>query len=581
MRDLSRQAVIDRLRRDPAPEVLVIGAGINGAAVFRELALNGVRVLLVDRGDIAQGASSALSRMVHGGLRYLETADFALVREGATERNRLLRNAPHLVGPLRTIVPLYDSWGGTLAAAARFLRRPVRAGRRGAVLVRIGLALYDWLGRSERTMPKHRMLGRDAALAAMPGLTRGIAAAAEYWDGWVSHPERINLELVLDALHAAPQAEALTYAAAEGIDAEAVTLRDTMTDTTLRIAPRIVVNAAGAWIDRVNAPMGVNRRLIGGTKGSHLVIDHDGLRAALGDAMLYFEAPDGRTCIVFPYLGNVLLGTTDIRVEDADGVRCTEEEIDYLLGVLGQVLPDVAIGREHIRFRYSGVRPLPHVDAATPGMIPRSHSLVASEATPQRPFPVLSMVSGKWTTFRAFGEQAADDVLRRLGRARLAGTQALPIGGGAGFPADRAAWLREVARETGIAAPRIDALLARYGTRARDAARAIAAGPDAPLATLPDHSTGEIAWIAREELVTTLSDAILRRTLIALRGQASEEAVREVAGVLAGTLGWSPQRRREEEAATLALLRERHGAGRPLGADDRSARAPPTRRISP
>jgi glycerol-3-phosphate dehydrogenase len=539
--------------------VLVVGAGINGAAVFRELALNGVRVLLVDRGDIAEGASSALSRMVHGGLRYLETADFALVREGATERNRLLRNAPHLVGPLRTVVPLYDRWGGTLAAIARFLRRPVAAGRRGAVLVRIGLTLYDWLGRAERTMPRHRMLGRDAALAAMPGLTREISAAAEYWDGWVAHPERINLELVLDALHAAPQAEALTYAAAEGFCAEDVTLRDTLTGETLRIAPRILINAAGPWIDRVNAPMGINARMIGGTKGSHLVIDHDGLRAALGGAMLYFEAPDGRTCIVFPFLGNVLLGTTDIRVDDADGVRCEEAEVDYLLAVLRQVLPGIAVAREHIRFRYAGVRPLPFVDAAAPGMIPRTHSLVAREATPERPFPVLSMVSGKWTTFRAFGEQAADEALKRLGRARRAGTQALPIGGGADFPTDRNAWTAALARETGLPSSRIATLLDRYGTRARAVARAIAAGPDAALACLPDHSTAEIGWIARQELVTRLSDVILRRTLIALRGQADDAAVREVAGILAGTLGWSAARRAEEEAATLTLLRERHG----------------------
>jgi glycerol-3-phosphate dehydrogenase len=556
MRDLSRQAVMDRLRRDPEVEVLVIGAGINGAAVFRELALNGVRVLLVDRGDIAEGASSALSRMVHGGLRYLETAEFALVREGATERNRLLRNAPHLVRPLRTMVPLYDRWGGTLAAIRKMLRRPGGSGRRGSVLIRIGLTLYDWLGRRERTMPQYRMLARDAALAAMPGLTRSITAAAEYWDGWVSHPERINLELVLDALRDAPQAEALTYVAADG-----ATLRDSITGETLPIAPRIVVNAAGAWIDRVNAPMGINRPLIGGTKGSHLVIDHDGLREALGDAMLYFETPDGRTCIVFPFLGNVLLGTTDIRVDDADGVHCTEAEVDYLIDVLREVLPDVTIGREHIRFRYSGVRPLPHVDAATPSLIPRTHSLVVSEATPERPFPVLSMVSGKWTTFRAFGEQAAEEVLRRLGRTRATGTQARAIGGGADFPADRAAWVRDLARESGLPEPRIATLLGRYGTRARDAARAIAAGPDAPLAALPDHSTAEIAWIAREELVTALADVILRRTLIALRGQASEEAVREVAAVLADALGWTPAQRADQEATTLALLRDRHGAG--------------------
>jgi glycerol-3-phosphate dehydrogenase len=275
--------------------------------------------------------------------------------------------------------------------------------------------------------------------------------------------------------------------------------------------------------------------------------------------MLYFEAPDGRTCIVFPFLGNVLLGTTDIRVDDADVVRCEEAEVDYLLSVLRQVMPGVAVGREHIRFRYAGVRPLPFVDAAAPGMIPRSHSLVAREATPDRPFPVLSMVSGKWTTFRAFGAQAADEALRRLGRARSTGTEALPIGGGMDFPADRMAWTAALARETGVAEPRIATLLDRYGTRARAVARAIAAGPDAPLAALPDHSTAEIAWIAREEMVTHLSDVVLRRTLIALRGQAREAAVREVGGILAGTLGWSAARRAEEEAATLALLRERHG----------------------
>lgn len=552
--------MLARLRGGAAPEVLVIGAGINGAAVFRDLALNGVRVALVDRGDIAEGASSALSRMVHGGLRYLETADFALVREGATERNRLLRNAPHLVAPLRTVVPLFDTWGGLMGAVGRFLRRPVAAGRRGAMLVRAGLALYDWLGRQERALPRHRMLDREAVLAAMPGLSPRISAAAEYWDGWVAHPERVNLELVLDGLAAAPEAVALTYVAAEGLGPGGVRLRDAVSGEMLEVAPRLVINAAGAWIDRVNAPLGLNRRLIGGTKGSHLVIDHDGLRAALGDAMLYFEAPDGRTCIVFPFLGNVLLGTTDIRVEEADGVRCEEAEVDYLLSVLREVLPGIAVGREHIRFRYSGVRPLPHVDAAAPGLIPRSHSLVASEATPERPFPVLSMVSGKWTTFRAFGEEVAEEALRRLGRVRTRSTAALPIGGGADFPADRAAWVREVAAGTRLPEARVAALFARYGTRARDAARAIAAGPDAPLASLPDHSTGEIAWIGREEMVVRLSDLVLRRTLVALRGQASEAALRE----MAAALGWDPARQAAEVAATLALLRARHG-GVPRG----------------
>ncbi len=564
MRDLGRDAVLERVRQGPAPEVLIIGAGINGAAVFRDLALQGVRVLLVDRGDIAEGASSALSRMVHGGLRYLETAEFALVKEGATERNLLLRNAPHLVSPLRTIVPLFDRWGGTISALRKLMRRRSGSGRRGAVLIRIGLTLYDWLGRHARTLPKHRMLSRQQARAAMPGLTPGIIAAAEYWDGQVSHPERLNLELVLDALRESPQAEALTYAAMEGLSDGAVVLRDIIGDEVLRVTPRLVINAAGAWIDRINAPLGINTRMIGGTKGSHLVLDHDGLREALGGAMLYFEAPDGRTCITFPYLGHVLLGTTDIRVDDPDAVRCEEDEVDYLLAVLREVLPGIDVGREHIRFRFSGVRPLPHVDAAATGLIPRSHSLPAQEATPGRPFAVLSMVSGKWTTFRGFAEEAADAALHRLGRPRLTNTAARAIGGGAGFPIDaaaRTAWLREAARETGLPEARLDALLARYGTRAMDCARAIATAPDAPLASLPDHSTAEIAWIAVNEMVVRLPDVVLRRLLVALQGRADEAVVGETAGIVAQALGWSAERRSAEEAETLQLLRTRHGLG--------------------
>ena len=169
MRDLSRRAVMNRLRRDPAVEVLVIGAGINGAAVFRELALNGVRVLLVDRGDIAEGASSALSRMVHGGLRYLETAEFALVREGATERNRLLRNAPHIVRPLRFLIPHDPSM------------RPVW-------MIRIGLFLYDHLARREIRIAIETFLDRFANIRIPAG------AHYEYHAGPTFNVDSLPLE---------------------------------------------------------------------------------------------------------------------------------------------------------------------------------------------------------------------------------------------------------------------------------------------------------------------------------------------------------------------------------------------------
>lgn len=562
MRDLSRGATLERLSEGDPPDVLVIGAGINGAAVFRDLALQGIRVVLVDKDDISSGASAAPSRMVHGGLRYLETAEIGLVRQSAYERNLLLRNARHLVAPLRTIVPLYSRWGGTVAAIRKLARLPSGSGRRGSALVRIGLTVYDLLGRRARSLPYHRMLGREAALAAIPGLTQGIASAAEYHDAWITHPERLNLELVLDALHAAEGCEALTHASVEGVADGEVLVRERIGGELLRIRPCIVVNAGGAWIDRVNAPLGVPGRLIGGTKGSHLVIDHPGLQAALGDAMLWFEAEDGRTCIVFPFLGYVLLGSTDIRVEDPDPIHCEESEVDYLFGVLREVFPDIILDRKHIVFRYAGVRPLPYVDAASPGLIPRSHSLPVSEPASGRPFPVFSMVGGKWTTFRGFGEEVADAVLKRLGRERRVDTRHCAIGGGRGFPATpaaRMAWVRQVATEAGLPEGRVASLLDRYGTRARTLALTIGKAPDAPLHALPDYSRAEIGWILREELVVHLADLVLRRTLIGIRGQASEAALRELAGIAAETLGWPAERREAELTATTERLRTRHG----------------------
>lgn len=583
MPDRSREAILDRLRRAASPDVLVIGAGINGAAVFRDLAAQGVRVVIVDKGDIASGASAALSRMVHGGLRYLETAEFGLVHQALYERNLLLRNAPHLVAPLRTVVPLYSAWGGLAGALRKLVRRPTRSGRRGSVLVRIGLCLYDLLGRQARKMPRHRMLDRAAVLAAMPGLTPTVTAAAEYHDAWVAHPERLNLELILDGLAAGNACEALTYAAVEAGNGDTVTLRDAIDGAEVTLRPRVVINAAGPWIDRVNAPLGIGGRLIGGTKGSHLVLDHPQLLASLGDAMLWFEAEDGRTCIVFPFLGHVLLGTTDLRIDDPDAARCDESEVDYLFAVMRAVFPEIALSRAHVVFRYSGVRPLPHVDVGSPGLIPRSHSLPVREPSAPGGFPVYAMVGGKWTTFRGFGAEAADVVLRRLERGRRVDTRDLPIGGGLDFPTTRTArmaWIRAVAIASGLTEGRVATLLDRYGTRARSVAQGCGGSQDRPLASLPDHSRGEIAWILREEFVTQLDDLVLRRTLIAIRGEARAAALEELADIAAETLGWSSARRASELARMIERLRDRHGVSVDLPRDA-DAKPPVTETIRP
>lgn len=539
--------------------VLIVGAGINGLAVFRELALQGVDCLIVDRGDFCGGTSAAPSRMIHGGLKYLENGEFRLVCEATLERNRLLRNAAHMVRPLETVVPLASRLGGIGTALRRFLGLPARGGERGQAVVGLGLALYDFLGRRERAMPRHRLLSGKGLRRLVPGIDRRFVAGALYYDAAIAYPERLGLELARDAMAADPGCIALNHVALEGKADATVVLRDRIRGRTFEVEPKIVVNAAGPWIDRANHALGHPSRHIGGTKGSHLVLDRPDLLERLRGRMVYFESRDGRICLVYPYLGRILLGSTDIPVEDPDGARCEDEEVAYMLAALGEVFPDVRVRPEEILSRYCGVRPLPRSDAADPGLVSRDHSVPLAEPEPGRPFPILSLVGGKWTTFRAFGEEVADDVLLRLGVERRRSTRELAIGGGAGFPADAEAWALDLSVRTGLSEERARTLLERYGTAAEAVAAYCRGGQDAPLTALPDYSHRELRCLAEREMVARLSDLVLGRTLFALTGRLSAEALEEVSRVAAEALGWDERRRGEEMALVRALLAERHG----------------------
>ncbi|MBA3326053.1 MAG: glycerol-3-phosphate dehydrogenase/oxidase [Rhodobacteraceae bacterium] len=552
-------------------DVAILGAGVNGAGLFRDLCEQGVCCLIVDKADFGSGTSAAPSRLIHGGLKYLETGEFRLVAESTLERNLLLRNAPHCVTPLPTLIPIF-SWTKGVWAALRTMAGSKTAPRsRGAVLIKVGLALYDFYGSRQRVMPRYRLVGRRRALAELPPLTPSIVAAGIYYDASISRPERLVLELVQDGLAACSGSLAANYAtlttAADGILAFA-----TPDGQALSIRPRIVVNAAGPWIDRVNAALGAPSRLIGGTKGSHILLDHDELLRALDGRMIYFEADDGRICLVFDYLGRALVGSTDIPAADPDEVRCDDAEIDYLLDSLRALLPGLAFGREQIVYAYSGIRPLPASDATTPGLISRDHSAPVTEPAADRPFPIISLVGGKWTTFRCFAEEVADTILARLGRRRVSSTRDLPIGGGRGFPAsaaERARWLAKAARETGIPEARLDQLLSRYGATALAIARHRGAFADADrLSDARDHSRAEIDWIARNERVAHLADIVMRRTTLAITGALTARDLDAIAGVAAEALGWDTARTALEVASVAAELIGRHRShflARPTG----------------
>ena len=561
---MNREQRIDALRRRPEVSVLIVGGGINGVGLLRELALQQVDALLVEKSDFCAGASSASTRIIHGGLRYLENGEFRLVRESLRERNRLLENAPHYVQPLPTTIPIFSWTEGLFSAPARFLGFTERPSGRGALLVEIGLSLYDLLAGKQRVLPTHQFKSRKESLAERPQLHPDIVCTATYYDASISYPERLCLELILEAENRCSAAQALNYTCLEGADGDKVILEDQISGERFVSKPRNLVNATGAWIDFTNRALGRPSQYIGGTKGSHLVLDHPELLAATRGQMLYFANADGRVCIFYPVYGNVIAGSTDIPISDPEKAFCEEDEVDYILESIRQVFPSFSrpLDRSNIVFRFCGVRPLPRSESPTPGEISRDHSCEVIPAGNGIQFPIYSLIGGKWTTFRAFGEQVADKILSHLARPRLASSADLPIGGGTGYPATPAGkseWLASLAEKTHVPEDRLAALLDRYGTRAVEIALFIAADPDRPLRSLPEYSVREVQFIASQERIVHLDDLILRRTIVPFLGQLSREFLEESAEVLASPLGWTEDRVQQEIARTASLLAQVHG----------------------
>jgi glycerol-3-phosphate dehydrogenase len=526
-------------------DVLIIGAGINGAGLFRDLSVQGVNCLIVDKADFGSGTSAAPSRLIHGGLKYLETGEFGLVAQSTLERNLLLKNAPHCVEPLPTFIPVFSWTRGIWAAIQTLFGSKTAPRSRGAILVKIGLGLYDFFGSRDRVMPRHRLILKGKARREMPHVTPAIVAGGIYYDAKVSRPERLVYELVSDGLAANEKSLGTNFATlVESRDGRVTYRRPDGHEFT--IAPKVVVNAAGPWIDHVNAALGSPSKLIGGTKGSHILLDHPELVESLNGHMIYFEADDGRICLVYGYLGLALVGSTDIPADDPDNVRCEAPETDYFLESVGSLLPSLKFDRSEVVYSYSGIRPLPASDATAPGLISRDHSAPVKEPAAGRPFPIISLVGGKWTTFRGFAEEVADTVLSRLQRSRSQSTRYLAIGGGRDFPTSESArvnWATEIAGRTGVSVERVDELLRRYGTTAATLLSASSTiSEERRLADAPDYSFREIDWIVRNEMVVHLADVVLRRTTLAIEGRLTLKGLREIAGIAGAALSWDAER---------------------------------------
>ncbi len=337
---------------------------------------------------------------------------------------------------------------------------------------------------------------------------------------------------MLDGEALSPQSRGLNHADLLSPEGDVLVYRHE--GRTRRARAKAIVNAGGAWIDKVNADLGIASRLIGGSKGSHLVVENPALLAALKGRMIYFGAAAGRVNLIYPLLSRVLIGSTDIPVNDPDTARCDADEAAYLRETVAEVFPGIPVTEDQVVFSFCGVRPLPRADGSAIGSVTRDHS-IATVTLPGTEVPVFCLIGGKWTTFRAFSEQAADRVLARIGRPRRVTTVGMPIGGGRDFPRDpagRAALVADLARAGGLTPTRADVLLSRYGTRARGYCEALAGKGEAMLVSLPDHAREELAHLARTERVGTLEDLLRRRTGITLLGQCDRSVLAELEALL-------------------------------------------------
>ncbi|MBN9200182.1 MAG: FAD-dependent oxidoreductase, partial [Microbacterium chocolatum] len=477
--------------------------------------------------------------------------------------NALVKTAPHYVRPLPTTVPIFSTFSGILSAPLRFLtHKQGKHTERGALLIKVGLVIYDFFSRDGGAVPRHRFHGRTRTLSELPALNDRVKYTATYFDASMHDPERLALDVLYDGLDAGDNARAANYLEAVGMGEGGLRVRDRVSGEEFDLTAPVIVNASGPWTDLTNEQLGKPTTYMGGTKGSHIVLDNPELLEATGGREIFFEHEDGRIVLIYPLKGRVMVGTTDLDHDMREPAVCTEDEIDYFFDLVGHVFPDIRVDREQIVYRFSGVRPLPRHDDTQPGFVSRDYRIEEAPAAGRPGTTVLSLVGGKWTTFRALGEQLSDRVLEHLehlGRSRTRSTQGLMIGGALGYPRTqraRSAWVSDHA--DGRDHARVDQLLERYGTRAAALIESLD-DSDAPLVSLPDYSTGEIRYLVETEYVVHLIDVLLRRTSVAFVGKTSLPALRELADIAGDVLGWDAATREEEVAETARILRERHG----------------------
>jgi glycerol-3-phosphate dehydrogenase len=508
-------------------DVVVIGGGMAGAGVARDLVLRGASVALFEKGDFASGTSSKSSKLIHGGLRYLELFDFKLVRESLREKKTLERLAPHLVRPLPFLVPVY------------------RGSKRGLITVRIGMWLYNLLTPG-RERERFRVLRPLDALTLEPSIRADdLRGAGYYFDDLLLFPERLCLENALSAarhgarVHNYCEVEAVTRGAG-GIDG--VRVRDLLTARVHTVRASVVVNCAGPWVDRLRDLAGVSdagKRVLRTTKGIHCMLPRMTERA------VYLSTADDRMIFVIPWREFSMVGTTDSDFDgDPDRLSATREEVEYLLDAVRPALPDPRVTFDQVVYTYAGVRPLAFEEGAPASKVSRDHKVVVEG--PQGRF--LSITGTKLTCFRSLAEQVGDHVMSALGRREPSRTATLTLDGldEETDKIEARAWMDVSAdmTATGLSRETLQILVEIYGRaypRVLDLARKLPDGTARLCPSNPDI-VAQLHHALAEEMTVSLQDFLLRRTVIgqsACLGLDCYEAIGRRMGALAG---WSSRR---------------------------------------
>jgi glycerol-3-phosphate dehydrogenase len=489
------------MRRDVAAltaetfDLLVVGGGIVGAGVALDAVLRGLRVALIDKADFASGTSSVSSKLIHGGLRYLETGAVGLVYEALHERGLLLRNAPHLVRPLRFVLPFFQ--GGRL---------PRWKGR-------AGLTLYDLLAGSANIHRSRPLSARELA-REFPGLrSAGLLGGAEYFDAQMDDA-RLCLEVVRSAAREGAcmcnYVEARTFELGAG-RLSAVRAWDHHSGGELLLRARQILSAAGPWVDevcrRAGEPAGPK---LEPTKGVHIVAPSRGLTAAF----LLLHPADGRVFFVIPWMGKTLVGTTDtFATEGPDALTVSAAEVDYLLAGHNHYF-EPALTAAAVCGRFAGLRPLIRSRPGEPSSLSREYRLFAG------PGGLLSVAGGKYTTYRHMAEEVSDEILRRLGRRRACRTRDYPLDG-----APRVPWAKFAPRAVaelhvrhGLAEESARHLVDRYGRRAPDVAAYLDGGKELAEPIVPGEPDlrAELRYQRDHEMALCPADHFLRRTRLGL-----------------------------------------------------------------